>query len=236
MSKPATKQKLSKRLLAVAEVVKPTDALADVGCDHGKLMLHFLQQKIAKFVVGIDVSEPSAKKAEMLLKQNGYKNFSIVVSNGFEKFDKDSLDIIKTILISGLGGYTIVEVLENLKQQTALTSFKQIVLQPQNNVLLVRNFLRDNNFFIESDKVLEEGGKFYNIISAIPTNKKHKLSKQELVYGKTNLLQKNNDFLMYLNFKYEQLEQIVYHSKNKKPYKKEQKEIEKLVKKLSKLQ
>lgn len=229
--------KHSLRLQEIAKQISKTTMFVDIGCDHGKMLDFVLENNLAHFVIGVDISEQSALKAKKLLTEKGYKNFSVVVSDGVNEFDTETVSLIGTVLISGLGGFEIKKVLENLLSKiNKKPALHQLILQPQNNAVLLREFLCSNGFTITYDKMVKDNGKFYNVIkTTYNMGKKQKLNNLQLTYGITNLKEKNNAFLEYLQQKYERLEHIISNTKSKKTVrlsKKEQREIEKIIKSL----
>ena len=70
--------KLSNRLKAIVKFVDKKDSIVDVGCDHGKVLAELAKNK-AEFLVATDISEPSVKKAEALLTELNFKNFSVYI-------------------------------------------------------------------------------------------------------------------------------------------------------------
>jgi tRNA (adenine22-N1)-methyltransferase len=194
--------KLSKRMQTIANLINKCSTLADVGCDHGKILLYALEYDIAKNVIASDISEKSVNKAKLLLEKNNFENFNIIVSDGFLNYPKNILNKIDCVIISGLGGLEIVEILKGLlKNNLNNLKLKQIVLQPQNNEILLREFLISNKLFINIDKIVKDNGKFYSVIdiNIIKNDIMQKLRKLDVIFGKTNFLVKNNDFVDFLN-------------------------------------
>lgn len=188
---------LSYRLSEIVKLCGKAKRIADVGCDHGKVLAELAKNK-AEFLVATDISEPSVKKAEALLTELKFKNFSVRVGDGCQTLtDDDKLDVI---VIAGMGGMEIIEILTN-----AIIKLKTLVLQPQNNVIKLRQFLTENNFYIQTDKVVEDKGKFYNIIKVVKTNEPVGLSDRQLIYGKTNLRECNTHFIQMLEQENEKL-------------------------------
>ncbi len=197
---------LSYRLSEIVKLCGKAKRIADVGCDHGKVLAELAKNK-AEFLVATDISEPSVKKAEALLTELNFKNFSVRVGNGCQTLtDADKLDVI---VIAGMGGMEIIEILTN-----ATIKLKTLVLQPQNNVIKLRQFLTDNNFYIQTDKVVEDKGKFYNIIKVVKTNEPVGLSTRQLIYGKTNLRECNTHFIQMLEQENEKLMARLNNIKN----------------------
>ena len=197
---------LSYRLSEIVKLCGKAKRIADVGCDHGKVLAELAKNK-AEFLVATDISEPSVKKAEALLTELKFKNFSVRVGDGCQTLtDDDKLDVI---VIAGMGGMEIIEILTN-----ATIKLKTLVLQPQNNVIKLRQFLTDNNFYIQTDKVVEDKGKFYNIIKVVKTNEPVGLSTRQLIYGKTNLRECNTHFIQMLEQENEKLMARLNNIKN----------------------
>lgn len=197
---------LSYRLSEIVKLCGKAKRIADVGCDHGKVLAELAKNK-AEFLVATDISEPSVKKAEALLTELKFKNFSVRVGDGCQTLtDDDKLDVI---VIAGMGGMEIIEILTN-----ATIKLKTLVLQPQNNVIKLRQFLTENNFYIQTDKVVEDKGKFYNIIKVVKTNEPVGLSDRQLIYGKTNLRECNTHFIQMLEQENEKLMARLNNIKN----------------------
>ena len=49
--------KISKRLLSIADFVSEDDELVDVGCDHGLLSIYLISNKKCKRVIASDINK-----------------------------------------------------------------------------------------------------------------------------------------------------------------------------------
>lgn len=192
--------KLNKRLNFIANLVDERN-VADVGCDHGKIILKlFEENKIDEAVIS-DISKPSLQKAIDLLNQKGFKKYKSYVCDGLSKYK--SVDNIKQIIISGMGGLEIIQILKN-----SPIEINNVILQPQRNEIDVKKFLIDNKFTIVYDIIVEDKEKFYNIIKAKKLATKSLFTEFDLLFGKQNFENKSKDFinyLVYLSCKYETL-------------------------------
>lgn len=199
---------VSYRLNEIVELCGKAKRVADVGCDHGKV-LGELAKNGAKYLVATDISEPSVRKAGELLNQLKFKKFSVRVGDGCQTLtEADKLDMI---VVAGMGGLEIIEILK--KSPIKLTN---LVLQPQNNVIKLRQFLMDNNFKIIVDKVIEDKQKFYNILKVKKVDKKCDLTSREIEYGKSNLKGYNPHFVLMLMEENKKLAQRQIGVKNEK--------------------
>lgn len=200
--------KLSYRLKKIASLVD-CRRIADVGCDHGKIVLELFEKGKIDFAIVSDISQPSLQKAIDKLNENGYRNFKSIVCDGLSKFKND--DNIEQIIISGMGGLEIVQILEN-----SPIELKNLILQPQRDIVKVKQYLIENNFEINYDIILKDGGKFYNVIKASKISNdfskldfKNSLSEAQKVdlpkdfyleFGKENFDEKTSDFVEYLKY------------------------------------
>lgn len=206
--------KLSKRLQLIADLVPQNSIIADIGCDHGKLLYYVLENFNAPFVFGSDISAKSVEKTQKLLSKK-YENFKTIVSDGLSNYTKNELNLINCIVIAGMGGLEIVKILTNLKSDS-LPNLKNLILQPQNNVKLVREWLHNNGYYIEFDKIILEKNIYYNVIKAKIGNEKQNLSQDDLEFGITNLKEYNADFESYLNYEINKLKNVVINTNSNK--------------------
>ena len=182
--------KLNKRLKEISNLVDER-VVADVGCDHGKIVLNLFQNnKIDKAVIS-DISQPSLQKAIDLLNKEGFKNFKSYVCDGLRSYSED--DDVKQIIISGMGGLEIIQILKN-----SPIKYNNLILQPQRNNEDVKRFLNQSNFEIVFDKIIEDKHKFYNIIKAKKSSLKQELTDFDLLFGKDNFIEETKDFENYL--------------------------------------
>lgn len=177
--------------------------VADIGADHGYITkLLFLKDKI-DFAYLTDISKKCLQKAVDNFKNTKYENnVCFLTGDGLEPL-KNIKNKPKQIIIAGMGGNEIIKI---LTKNSLYTSF---VLQPQKNIVELRKFLIDNNFIVKQDFVVKEGNQFYFVIKCKKTNTCHNLTYNQLVFGKTNLKEKSEDFKEYLLFKKKFCEDIL---------------------------
>ncbi len=234
--------KLDNRLSTVVGFIPSGVVVADVGCDHGKVLYHCLTALHSPFVFGSDISQKSVEKTTNLLTKNHFTNFKTLTSDGLNGYTTQELNIIGCVVIAGMGGYEMVHILTNLQPKLQqLTKLTTLVLQPQNNTSYLRDWLQNNNFGILTDITVKEKEKFYHVLKVAP-NKKQNLTKQQMQFGMTNLNQPTSDFMAFLAHEQTKkqtminsLEQNVTKKPNKQhinSLKKQCNELEKLQKKL----
>jgi tRNA (adenine22-N1)-methyltransferase len=202
---------LSYRLNEIVKLCGRCKRIADVGCDHGKVLAELAKRKSTQFLIASDISAPSVEKARVLLESMNYKNYSVRVGNGFSTLtEQDNLDMI---VVAGMGGFEIIEILK--ASPIALTN---LVLQPQNNVIKLRQYLNENSFYIVTDKVVNDKGKFYNILKVKKSETKQRLSSCAIKYGKSNISDYNPEFVLMLEEENQKLANRLSGIKNKELY------------------
>ncbi len=103
--------KLSPRLQKIVSKIPQKTIIADVGCDHGKVVLYAVKVLQSPFVFGSDISEKSVEKTRILLTKNGIENFKTLTSDGLNGYTVNELNIIETVVIAGMGGHVSWELL-----------------------------------------------------------------------------------------------------------------------------
>ena len=173
--------KLSKRLKAVADYVDKGARLADIGSDHAYLPTYLVQKNEVEFAVAGEVVKGPFEIAKNHVAQANLKeNIQVRLANGLAAIE--NVDKIDTIVIAGMGGILISEILEAGKGK--LSSVKRLILQANNHGDSLRQWLIEHQFVIKAEQILLEAGKFYEIIVAEPTtNENPVLSANDLLFG-----------------------------------------------------
>jgi len=173
--------KLSKRLKAVADYVDKGARLADIGSDHAYLPTYLVQKNEVEFAVAGEVVKGPFEIAKNHVAQANLKeNIQVRLANGLAAIE--NVDKIDTIVIAGMGGILISEILEAGKGK--LSSVKRLILQANNHEDTLRQWLIEHQFVIKAEQILLEAGKFYEIIVAEPTtNENPVLSANDLLFG-----------------------------------------------------
>ena len=90
-----------------------------------------------------------------------------------------------------MGGSLIVDILDKDKEK--LEHVTTLVLEPNNNEENVRIWLMNNGFEIAFENLIEEEGRYYEIISAVKGSANY--SKEELFFGPVLLKEKSETFV-----------------------------------------
>ncbi len=150
---------LSKRLLACCSFVHPGDRVADVGCDHGYLGIHLLQNHIAGSVIASDVNEGPLQSARMNAAKFGVqKKMTFHLSNGVQNIPRD----FDCMVCAGMGADTMIFILDAapwLKDPKY-----RVILQCQSKRPELRQWLYDAGYRIRRETLAKDGQFVYSIM------------------------------------------------------------------------
>lgn len=152
---------LKGRLLEILNCVEKSEITADVGCDHGRLSVALLQSGRAKRIYASDISEPSLKKTRLLRDKCSLEDaMDIRSADGLSGIAKQP----DTIIIAGMGGRLIAEILE--RGESIAQNASLIIMQPMRGISELRCFLEEKLYKITTEKLCKESGRMYQIICA----------------------------------------------------------------------
>ena len=191
---------LGARLEAIVDLCPTTKKIADIGCDHGYVTAELILEDKAKMVVATEKSEQCLNKAIILANTINIAPFiSFRQGDGFGPITK--YDKIDCAVIAGMGGEEIIQILQNKPRR--LFDF---VLQPMKDTVKLREYLLQNHFKIEVDKLVKDGDKFYNVIKT--THGRDRMSDIEVFFGRTNFTDNYQVFYEYLIERQKKLNQF----------------------------
>jgi len=192
--------KISKRLETISEFIDDNCNIIDVGCDHALLDIYLFNNKKNIKLIASDVKEGPLLQAKKNIEKYGC-NIKVKLGNGIDTIESDT----DTIVIAGMGGDTIIDILNNGRDK--LDNIKNIVISPQSEWKKTRQFICNLGFYIENEQIIEDSNKFYLIVKFVKGNKKY--TDKELEYGPILLKEKSNEFIKYYNILLEEKIKII---------------------------
>lgn len=182
--------KINKRLSKVANYVSDNSNIIDVGCDHALLDIYLVENKKNINCIASDVNEGPLEQAKNNIKKYKFQNkIKTKLGDGIEPIE-DNTD---TVIISGMGGTTIINILNN---KDKLINVKKVIVSPNNDFPSVRKQISKLGFKIVQEEMVLDRNKFYPII--VFEKGKKKLTKLEILYG--TCVKQNADYQKYLFF------------------------------------
>ena len=182
--------RLSKRIHAIAEQVRTGDSAADIGTDHGYVPMLLIKSGRSPRVIMSDISEGSLAKAKETFRLCGLSERvsgeDFRLGDGLVPIEAGEVD---EIIIGGLGGHTIVDILGADKKKSR--SYKRLILQPRKHSGALRYWLCVNGWDIVSEQLAEEGKFVCEIITASPSDKEYR----EPMYGYDDIRWKYPEYM-----------------------------------------
>ena len=169
---------ISKRLELVASFVPQGAILLDVGSDHAYLPIELVERGHIEGAIAGEVVEGPYQSAVKNVEAHGLKEkIQVRLANGLAAFE--DADQVSVITIAGMGGRLIARILE--EGLNKLANLERLILQPNNREDDLRIWLQDHDFQIVAESILEEAGKFYEIL--VVEAGQMKLSASDLRFG-----------------------------------------------------
>lgn len=204
---------LSKRLETVGRFVPEAARLADIGSDHAYLPVALMLKGKIDFAVAGEVVKGPFESAKRQVRKNGLsERIEVRLANGLDAIEKQ--DQINAITIAGMGGSLIRDILESGRQNQRLSGKERLILQPNIGEKTLRTWLKENNYQIIAEEILEENKKIYEIIVAEQKELPIDYSEKELMFGPFLLQEKNVAFSAKWQRELKQREVILEQLKN----------------------
>lgn len=182
-----------RRLEEIINLVEDNSIVADIGTDHGIVPYELIKSNKAKKVIASDISEKSLDKLrEKLDYLDEPEKIILNVSDGLNNLNEYQVD---TIIISGMGGNLIVDILN--KNIDVAKSANCLILGANNSLSVLRKFLHDNSFEIIEEVDLFENDKYYQIIK-VKVGKQLFLNEYEYEFGKFLIDNKSENLKQYI--------------------------------------
>lgn len=192
---------LSKRLQALAAMVRPCRVLADIGCDHAFLAIYLVQRGLAEHVIAADINYGPLLRAQEHILANGLQDrITTVQCDGLS-----GIHYADTIVIAGMGGFLMYRILTDHPQIRNTAS--ELILQPQSEIAMFRSTLTELGYRIVSENLVIEDGKFYPMMKAVTGQMS--LTETECKYGPLLLAERNENLYRYLLWEHAHLTELL---------------------------
>ncbi len=158
---------LDKRLKLCAEFVSGKGVVCDVGTDHAYLAVELIKSGKCGKVIASDVKEGPLKAARKNVERYGVSDkVELVLSDGLENIN---LNGVTDIVVAGMGGETIVNILEDYFYENCLEGI-QLILQPMSKPEMLREFLYNLGYMNISERAVEDSYRIYTVICVKTSN------------------------------------------------------------------
>ena len=187
---------LSKRLQSLTKYINKDDKLIDIGCDHALIDIYLIKNNIIDNIIVSDIHEGALKQGINNISLNHLEDrIDARLGNGLEVLTDE--DDINTILISGMGTSTIIEILSN----DYINNINKLIIQSNNDYEELRRYITSIGFIITDEEFIEDKDKYY--INIVFERGSKEYSDVEYLYGP--ILSHNNEYLEYMINHYKQI-------------------------------
>lgn len=168
--------KLSLRLQSIYNMV-PHGVAADVGSDHGKLIISLFENGVISKGYAIENKKGPFLRLCKAIKAAGVENgITPMLSDGITDLPSDC----DVVIIAGMGGMNVIKILK--AHPLKLKNVKTIIVDAHNAVPELRKEVCKMGFVIAEENIIEEDGIFYEIIKFNSGNSAY-LDEPDLEFG-----------------------------------------------------
>ncbi|GKX65592.1 tRNA (adenine(22)-N(1))-methyltransferase [Inconstantimicrobium mannanitabidum] len=223
---------LSKRLNMILSKVDRCECIADVGTDHGYVVVELIKRELCKKAIATDINKGPLEKAKTNIGFEGMLDRVYCrLGGGFFPIKKGE---VNAVIVAGMGGNLIRDII--LADMSKVKLMDYLVLQPAQNPEVLREFLYNNSFEVLDEDICEDDGKYYECFK-VKFNKdvKNVGTYDELDYEISSVLIDKGDSTIknYISSKIESYEKILGYLKDNSESAKERKhDLEEKVKRL----
>lgn len=196
---------LSNRLETLTKYVPKGSRVIDVGTDHAYIPIYLIKNQIATSCMATDINKGPLIKAEHNMAKYHISNIKLKQTSGLQGITEDDGNII---MISGMGGYLIIDILK--AALPVVKAADRLILQPQQDIDKVRHFLHENGFKIVTEDFAKDDDKYYTVL-VVEKGHESYTKAYEYLYGKCLIEKKLPLFKEWLEKKCEKLEEIQGH-------------------------
>lgn len=169
--------KLSNRLKTIADLITSSDVVADVGCDHGLLAIHLIHHQQVTNIFVSDINEAALASAQSNINKYQLQQFiTPILANGIEWIN--NYPQINCVIIAGLGTAKILKILKDDANQV-----QRYVIQTNTNAAKIRQWIKTNNFYLETEILVKDKGRIYEILVINKTNGYQIETEDAVIFG-----------------------------------------------------
>lgn len=156
---------LDKRLSMVASMVRRGSRVADIGTDHAYLPVYLVQNGVCPSGIAADIGEGPLEAARHTVTEAGLTDkIALRLGDGLSPVSPDEAD---DIVIAGMGGETIVEILS--AADWVKNARLRLICQPMTRAEELRRWLLTNGFSVAEERLVKDGHRLYPVMTAAYT-------------------------------------------------------------------
>lgn len=154
--------------------------VCDIGTDHAYLPAYLINSGRCTQVIATDIKSGPLENAKGTLKRfHAEKSVRLVLSDGFQKVDPKG---ITDVVIAGMGGESIRDILADPSAAFIRKRAVNLVLQPMTRAEVLREWLSSNGFAMMKETAVKDTH-VYTVIQAQYTGKAEPITQAQTYYG-----------------------------------------------------
>ncbi|WP_425380437.1 tRNA (adenine(22)-N(1))-methyltransferase [Spiroplasma endosymbiont of Stenodema calcarata] len=168
--------KLSERLLLIAKQVNDKDVICDIGTDHAMIPIYLAKGNLITKAYACDIAEKPLEQAKKkIAKYQVGDIITPILADGLQGLTNIKID---SCIISGLGSTSIFKILE---QDCDLID--RYILCPNDDSFLLREWVKQQKYFIEKELLIEENEIIYEIIVINKVAGQKVKNRKDILFG-----------------------------------------------------
>lgn len=198
---------ISSRLVKIVDMIPESDTVADIGTDHGYVLIELLKRgKIKRGIASDNKEMPLEKARKNAVAERVEALMDFRLGSGFETLNAGEAN---GAVIAGMGGILIRELLE--KSMEVIKEMDFILLQPAQNPEILREYLYTNKFIVVDEELVREDRRYYEYMVVKFDPNKSTTLENHIDYTIGDLLLKKKHPLLeeYLTSKIKEMEEIL---------------------------
>ena len=173
--------KLDERLQAAADLVRPCDTAADIGCDHGKLSAYLACTGRARRVIAADLRPGPLSTAQKTCEEAGcLAHVELRLGDGLSVLAPGEA---QAVVIAGVSAQTAIEMLTAAPWVKAEKT--QLVLIPATKAPGRRRWRCENGFSLNAERLVCAAHRWYAVMDAVYTGQAKRPTDAECLLGLT---------------------------------------------------
>ena len=198
---------ISSRLVKIIDMIPESDTVADIGTDHGYVLIELLKRGKIKRGIASDNKEMPLEKARKNAEAERVEVLmDFRLGSGFETLNAGEAN---GAVIAGMGGILIRELMENSLDVIKEMDF--ILLQPAQNPEILREYLYTNQFKVVDEELVREDRRYYEymVVKFDPCKSTSLENHIDYTIGDILLKKKHPLLEEYLTSKTKEMEEIL---------------------------
>ena len=173
--------KLDERLQTAADLVRPCDTAADIGCDHGTLSAYLACTGRARRVIAADLRPGPLSTAQKTCEEAGcLAHVELRLGDGLSVLAPGEA---QAVVIAGVSAQTAIEMLTAAPWVKAEET--QLVLIPATKAPVLRRWLWENGFSLNAERLVCAAHRWYAVMDAVYTGEAKRPTDAECLLGLT---------------------------------------------------